>query len=377
MIDVLRIVSKQRRPTSKAWPLCHKKPSNIQGEVVQIQEATIHQLIKESKTSGKDSVQVKPRTESLPLDDVLKQLCTGLVELYGKTANSNGTLGIDPVAHKFPQDLRAYVDGKTEFLPFTCAAVEILAEKMSEEVFANGGYALFLRYAVDEQDFVLVVMLKLKPGAGIDEKTLALQATLNIDLGKLHEAARINLTRWNAAQQPYLTFIKGQTKKNDVNAYFRAALACTGYTDSKHHTEAVIRAAKEFVEGRTDLETPQAKSDERIAMTQRLYQCLAANPFEVPLLTVAAAIFPGAPEEFVDFVKNKADTDGFHLDDRFAPHRQTYSALKRLTGKMGTVSLSFDVADVRNELVVYDEVSDTIVLKSPSDHLKKAIRENA
>lgn len=343
---------------------------------IQITDATIHQLDKFAQSHGDGSVTLNPRDSSLTIDAVLKRLCDNLIEMYSRLANSNGTLGVDPVAHKFPMHLRDYFTGTTAFMPFTLASVGLIADNMSKAFLANGGYALFLRYTVDVQDFLLVVMLKLKPGAGVDPTTLDLTETLNIDLAHLHEAARINLTRWQGDQQPYLSFIKGRSRQSEVSDYFRDALACTSFTDSKHHTEAVLRAAREFVDARTDLQ-PEEKRSEMAAMRRRLYECLDGNRNEVPLATVAAAVSPLAPEDFLEHVQNKANTGEYQLDDRFTPHRKTYIGLKRVKGKIGTVSLAFDVADVQAERVRYDPNSDAIILTSPSEQLKAAIQEHA
>lgn len=343
---------------------------------VQIIDATIHQLDKSAQSQGDDSVTLKPRNAKLPVNDVLKRLCSDLIEMYAKVANSNGTLGVDPLAHKFPVHLKEYSAGTTTFMPFTLTSVRLIAEHMGKAFLANGGYSLFLRYKVDDQDFLLVVMLKLKPGAGVDAVTLDLTETLNIDLAHLHEAARINLTRWQGDQQPYLTFIKGRSRQSEVSDYFREALSCTSFTDSKHHTQAVLRAAHDFVEARTDLE-PDAKLREKAEMRQRLYECLNGNRNEIPLLTVAAAINPSAPEDFLAHVKNSIDGHDYHLDDRFTPYRKAYIGLKRVSVKYGTVSLAFDVDDIQAERVRYDANSDSIILKSPSEQVKTAIQEHA
>jgi nucleoid-associated protein len=344
---------------------------------VQIIEATIHQLEKGAQTQGLDSVNIHPRPNHLPIDGVLQRLSDSLILMYTKVANSNGTLGVDPIAHRFPVHLKQYLDGGTAFMQFTLETIGQIARKMEDSFLASGGYALFLRYRNDAQDFVLVAMLKLKPGAGIAAGTLDLTETLNIDLAHLNEAARINLTRWHDNQQPYLTFIKGGTRQADISDYFREALACTSYTDSKHHTEALLRAARDFVETRLDL-SPEPRRLEMLAMRHRLFDCLDSNREEVPLATIAAAVNPIAPEAFLAHVASRAEGgDGYHLDERIKPNRKTYISLKRVSGKIGTVSLSFDVADVQAERVLYDAGTDSIILKSPNDALKAAILEHA
>lgn len=342
---------------------------------VAITEATIHQIVKKEKTQGEQSVTVKPRKTVLPDDEVLQQLCADLVNMYGQVANSNGTLGVDPNAHKWPLELRDYVEGALDFMPFTDASVGRIATEMRTAFLSNGGYVLFLRYQVDAQDFLLVAMLKLKEGAGIDAETLDLKATLNIDLAHLNEAARVNLTRWRANEQPHLTFIKGRAKSAPVSDYFRDALACTNFTDSKYHTEKVIQAAKDFIEVQ-GWATPAEKKQAHQEMRARLVACFEQSKIDVPLTTVAAAVHPDAPDDFLTFVREKDGPDSYNLNDRFAPHRKSYIGLKRVTGKMGSISVAFDVADVLAERVRYNPDIDSLVLASPSDELKRIIQEN-
>lgn len=343
---------------------------------ITITEATIHHLIKKEKTQGEESIVVKPRTTVLPDDEVLQKLCTELVDMYGQVANSNGTLGIDPNVHKWPLVLRKYVEGELAFMQFTNESTGLIATEMQTAFLSNGGYALFLRYQADAQDFLLVAMLKIKEGAGVDSETLDLKPTLNIDLAHLNEAARVNLTRWLANEQPHLTFIKGRAKSAPVSDYFREALACTNFTDSKYHTEKVIQAAKDFIEAQ-EWPTPAEKMKANQDMRARLVACFEQSKIDVPLSTVAAAINPDAPDDFLTFIREKIGADSYNLNDRFAPHRKSYIGLKRVIGKMGSISVAFDVADVLAERVKYDPDMDSLVLTSPSDELKRIIKENA
>ena len=232
-----------------------------------------------------------------------------------------------------------------------------------------------LRYQHDNADFLLVAMLKLKSGAGIDKDTLSLQPTLNIDLNYLNEAARINLTRMASATEPYLSFIKGKATKGSVTDYFRKALSCENFTNSRHHTEQVIRAATAFVDSRTDFTSEEAKAVEKIDMRRRLYECFAANPVEVVLQTLAASIMPGEPQDFVDFVRTGPQADQFHINDSFKPEKSVFGRLKRLRGKMGSISVAFDVDDVQAKRVRYDSQTGTLVLSNPSTDLIAEIQK--
>lgn len=341
---------------------------------IRISDATIHQITKAKETRGAGCITLMLRPDNLANDDVLTRLCDALLTLYRKNSNSNGTLGIDPNTHEFTFLLEDYVAKEVDFITFTHRTVDLIKEQMEQAFMSTGGYALFLRYTADGSDFLLVVMLKLKPGAGIDSVTLNLTETLNIDMHQLHEAARINITRWQADEEPHLTFIKGRGAQ-DVSDYFRAALACTAFTDSKYHTEAVIKAANDFIDARADL-SPTEKVQKRLEMRKKLHACLVDAQDEVSLLAVAAAVHPEAPTDFVDFVQQRADADNYHIDAQFKPHKATVRSLQRLTAHYGSIHVSFNVDDVEQERVTYDEAHNSIVLKNPPEQLVKSVKEN-
>lgn len=343
---------------------------------MQIKEATIHRLIKEARTNGLGSVTKKVRGAALATDATLQTVSDDLLTLYTKTANNNGTLGSNPTTHVFPVRLRDYLDGRLDFQDFTEAALALIEREMTKSFMANGGYALFLRYSQGGADFMLIAMLKLKPGASIDEASMDLEPALTIDMGLLNEAARVNIDRWNAGDEPYLTFIKGRARNGEVTDYFRDALACTSYTKSSHHTDHVIKAADAFVSGLTEL-SDEERQRKRIDVHQKLHRTFTDNPDEVRLVTLAAAIHPEAPEDFINYVQTGPCAGDFQIDDAFKPHRATYKKLHRITATMGTVSVGFSVDDVHTGRVSYDAEADAFVIKSPSEVLKQAVVDNA
>lgn len=304
---------------------------------MQILEATIHKLTKRPSGPGPGTVATQLAVQSLQIDDTLTKLCDKLVSLYSTSATSTGTLGADPHTHQFTGELARFTLGTTSFQNFTIEALTLIGSKMETEVLASGGYALFLSYTKNEENFLLIAMLKLTAGAAIDAGTLCLLPTLVIDLKQLHEAARINLTRQCSQTEPYLTFVKG-TKKGDITKYFRDALACVSYLDTKHHTRELITAAQEFVLSRDDLISAEEKSDERIRMRARLAECMYANQVELSLTIASACIMPEAAGAFLEFLASDKGS-GYQIDNSFKPHLATCHTLRRVTGKVGTVTV--------------------------------------
>lgn len=345
---------------------------------MKIIEATIHRINKSAQTQGQGSVTVNLREASLTIDDTLKTVCEQLLVLYNKSSDSSGRFGSNAKVHMFPVHLADYHAGQLSFGDFTSAATNLIANQMQGSQFASGGYALFLRYTVQKNDFVLIAMLKLKPGAGIDETTMALLPTLSIDLDLLNEAARVNLTRQVNQQEPYLTFIKGGRNNTKVTAYFRAALDCIDYTHAAEQTKAVIEAARAYVYQRPDLTTAKEKRDEMIESRRRLHQCFTDNADEVNLQVLATAIDPAHPNDFITFSQTVGPNGElvYPISSRFKPDKKVSQGLRRVSGNRGTVRVSFDISDVQAGRVDYDGKHDRLVISNPPDSIRLAILEN-
>lgn len=342
---------------------------------MEIKAAVIHHLKKDKETSGEKSVTVHLRGTLLPDDKTLAAVCSQTLNLFGKKGNNTGTFGSNPDKHIFPVRLKENKGGTAGFLKLSNSIAGIIEEEMKGAHLATGGHAFIVSYEASGEDLLLVAMLKLKEGAGIDDVKLELKPTLVIDTEKLHEAARVNLTRWKSGKEPYLTFVKGKGSE-EVTAYFRKALSCIGYTSSKHHTEQVIEAAKQYVSQLSDLDDDQ-KSERWKKVRADLHLCLSSNKIEVSLESIAAAIAPNNEEDFKDFVTTGKKSGAFSFDHSFKPEPSVYRGLRRVHGKMGTVSVSFDVQDIMTKKVTYDASTDALLIHNPSAELVSEVKANA
>jgi nucleoid-associated protein len=327
-----------------------------------INEAILHHIAKEPNTSGADAVRIHPRAEALAADQRLEQTVIDLLKVYGKSTSGYGTFDANQTVCRFPVLLSDYTNAQANLITFSQEATKLIADKMKNEHFATGGYALFLRYDNQGQDWVLVVMLKLKPGTGVDEQTLELSDTLSLDIEHLHEAARIDLAKWKNNEQPYLSFIKKRQGGADVSRYFREALGCTEYTDAQHNTETARTAYEDFCKDQ------KWSAAQKQAGRQRVYDYYEAKHQAnepVNLQALSAIIDDQNPEAFVTFVREK----GFEVNDTFQPHRNTYRRLKRIARKFGSVNVSFEVDDVIAGRVDFDENNKCLVIKDPPDAL--------
>lgn len=335
---------------------------------MQIYEAILHGIDKDRNTSGAGTAATTLRETVLAVDQRLERTAEAILRIYGKSTSGYGTFDSDEAVHRFPVLLQDYADSGA-FVAFSIDATKLIAAKMAGESFATGGYALLLRYSSQNQDWLLVAMLKLKPGTGIDQATLELSDTLSFDIDHLHEAARVNLDKWKNNEEPYLSFIKKRQNGNDVSRYFREALGCTEYTDSRHQTEQMLKAFEEYVDAQAW--STEQKRDAR----QRIFDyCEAKSKAEEPanLTALSAVVNDQDPETFSEFVREK----GYEVSETFTPHKQAYIRFKRIARKFGSVSISFDVNEINTGRVDYDEANECLVIRKLPEELIEEIKRH-
>ena len=338
---------------------------------MQIQEAILHRITKAKNTSGAGSATTQKRTVGLPINNRLERTIEEILKIYGKSTNGYGTFDPNETVYRFPVVLRDYVSTPpgTDFIAFTSEATDLIAAKMGDEAFSTGGYILFLRYTKSTQNWMLVAMLKLKPGTGVNEQTLELSDTLSFDIDHLHEAARVDLGKWQANTQPYLSFIKKRQSGTEVSRYFREALGCTEYTDSKHHTEEMQKAFEAFCT--SSAWTLEQKRNAR----QRIYDYCdtkekAGEP--VNLNALSSVIDDQNPTAFSEYVRD----NNFEVGETFSPHKRTYTRFKRISRSFGSVKVSFDVQDLLDDRVDFDADNDCLIVRQVPQDLIDEIRKH-
>lgn len=327
-----------------------------------IQEAIVHHI---GKSANSDVVTETPRTVISPIDAVMSKLAEEVLGLYGKVSNMYGTFDPDPV-YQFESNLSTYIDSTHSFIDFSTQATHLIAIAMKDSLFSTGGYALFIRYQNQGREWLLIVMLKLKSQTGIDQNTLDLNQSLVFDIKHLNEAVRIDLQKWSIDDQPYLSFIKRGNADDQVTRYFRRALGCTDYTDSKKNTEQALKAVDAYCQSINA--SPEQKQVARRKIFEYCDEKRKANE-PVNLIALSAILFDQTPDAFFDFIKS----NNYSINDTFAPHRATYIRFHRIRGRVGSVQLSFDVEDLINGVVRYDSVANNIIVTNIPTGLSEEI----
>lgn len=322
-----------------------------------IREAILHRIEKDKNASGAGSAHSVLRDVRLPVDPRLERTVAEILRIYSRSTSGYGIFDARENLYRFPVLLSDYIVRGGDFVGFTREATHLIAARMESETFSTGGYALFLRYSYQDRDWLLVAMLKLKPGTGVNEQTIELSDTLSFDIDHLHEAARIDLGKWSGNVQPYLSFIKKRSGGEDVSRYFREALGCTEYTDSRHNTEQMRKALEAYCDHET------WAMDRKRDVRRRVYEyCDAKEKAGEPvnLTALSVVINDQEPEAFSAFVRES----GYEVGETFKPHKATYTRFKRIQRQFGSVKVSFDVQDLIDGRVDYDDANGYLVISN-------------
>jgi nucleoid-associated protein len=176
------------------------------------------------------------------------------------------------------------------------------------------------------------------------------------------------LAKWRDDEQPYLSFIKRSGRQDEVTRYFRLALGCTEYTDSKRNTDQALKAVDAYCAANDW--TPDQRRNAR-QVTFNYFEEKRALEQPVNLEALSGMLNDAEPQSFIEFIKEKE----IPVSDSFEPHRKTYSRFKRISKSFGTVKVSFDVQDVIDEKVDYDEASQSIIINDVPEALIQEIRK--
>lgn len=230
---------------------------------VELQHAVIHSFTKTANTVEVTDVVKKGVLLDNRLAAVIA-LVDGVAGLLGKQGNSvtYGQFGDDMRQGRFPQAFQSYTDTPNDqaiFLQLSHTATDELAARAKEESLSTGGHILVASYVSNATSHLLVAMIKQRGGVSLDENYIPIEIT-EIDLSKVYQAARINLSSYAHAMRAaetseteeeseidrtYLCFL-GQNKNNQASGYFITALGCTKGVASARATRGAIDAINKF-----------------------------------------------------------------------------------------------------------------------------------
>lgn len=204
---------------------------------------------------------------------------------------------------------------------------------------ATGGYLLFAHYQEERYEFLIVALVRNRSAITFNEELKPTQVN-EVDLDKLHQAAKINITNFRKGKESYLSFI-GTKEKGDVTHYFSHAFGCTDVTPSKKSTGDLIRAAKDFcTENGLYEQREQVVEDVVSYLSRQRADKQTANLPEVEQL-FDQYIPPEQAETLSGTFGRFANGERYNVSHEFQPHTHTLTSLTKVKAKADNWQLDF------------------------------------
>jgi len=240
---------------------------------LKINHVVIHEIIKQQH---KDPFPLVPTDVVLPPEnEVVIKLVKGVASLYSKKNNSAhyGVFKSGKDKGSFPDAYAQYFENEKNtdetFMDLSLTVIGELYRLVQGQQSSSGGNILVVDCEIDAYSYFLVAMLKNTDGISLNKrhsgnnapKVLVLEELEQLDLSTLHQAARINLGKYQEyveateeEQQEinYLSFVSPSASKS-ASSYFVAALGCSKGTASAKATDILIKESVNFFRKDTKL----------------------------------------------------------------------------------------------------------------------------
>jgi len=330
---------------------------------IHVEQAIIHAITLNSEGKLGCRLRPQPLLNGAAVEAMVEELHQTYSSKAGKGFGFFGVHGDDGEANPaFKNALQSYLENALGFVELSAAAGKLLQEELSKYDFSQGGFLLLALYQHMATDYLFVALLNAKSSMTVLDD-MELTQNDHLDLTNLQLAARIDLTEWqrDSESRKYISFVRGRAGRK-VADFFLDFMGCVEGVNAKQQSKELMQAVEDFVaEG--DL-----TKDERQQCRNRVFEYCqeqVETGIDVQLKDLADELAESGMESFYDFAKQGE----YDLEENFPADKSTLRQLKKFSGTGGGVSLSFDSTHL-GERVIYDPISDTIVIKGVPANLK-------
>ncbi|MDR8523529.1 MULTISPECIES: nucleoid-associated protein YejK [Shewanella] len=330
---------------------------------INVEQAIIHSIIQDGEGQLSCRLRPQPLLNSQAVEAMLEELHQTYTTKAGKGFGHFGISGEDGEANtKFEEALKTYRSGELGFVEFSGIAGKLLQEELAKYDFSTGGFLLLSCYTYMTSDYLFVSLLNAKSSMTVLDD-MELSQNTHLDLNNVQLAARIDLTEWQAEPESkkYISFIRGRAGRK-VADFFLDFMGCVEGVNTKAQNKSLMNAVEDFV-GNSEL-----TKDERQQARERVFDYCTERCDEgasIQIKDLADELADQGMDSFYDF----AQSGSYDLAEEFPGDKPTLRQLKKFSGTGGGVTLSFDGQHL-GERVIYDPVSDTIIIKGVPANLK-------
>lgn len=330
---------------------------------MRVSNIIVHSISKE-KNQPAEEVSSNLKPIELEADQRVTNFLQSVDEVYSKkTGKAYGKLDSTSNFSRLLENLT--LDESIDFVEFSHLGMSDLTRRIASEPFATGGYIVFARYAKNTaSDYLLVVMIKSKEGFSFNDELELLNAH-QLDLDKLHFAARIDIDSWNSdSEQNHVSFVKGRAS-GSVTQYFRDFLGIIEFSESVIATRELVTAITNYFSHHLKYDEEEVENKKKLVHDY----CVAKNESEEPIYLDELSRFldESNPESFLDYAQEK-----HQIPNEFSPDKNVLRKFVKYSGHDKDVSVSFK-AGLLGKRVTYDPKSDTLEISPTPNKLRNQI----
>jgi nucleoid-associated protein len=351
----------------------------------QLKFAVIHELVKERGSN------VAHATLRADLLDVTKPMVVRLASLLASLLGRDqgtvywGQFGDRRREGPFPGSVAGFSQDPVaeRFIALSHTAMDELVEYSAREAFATGGFIFFAAYTHRDCDYLLVAMIKERDGIRLTDD-FEPEEINEVDLSKLHQAARVNLASFADALAPpiggaaaiqvdvaddeevpertYLSFVNRKSRE-DVAGYFTTALGCEKGVSSARATKSVVKAVRAFVKS----VAPIAEHASRTRQAVIDYLNTLDDGATVTLDHVVEVVRRQLPVDqavHLEDLKPFLNSDEHQVPDDFQVSKKALATYARIVERTDHWNLNFEasVLGVQEGEILYDRERRSLTL---------------
>lgn len=307
---------------------------------MEIRNAVAHRIEKQRNARGASSFLAAAEVEKdQALETLLQQV---LISYNSRCSRHTGSFDPDEENYRLSVAIRAFLDGESEFHQLSVMAMDRLRIKISDVMFATGGYVLFVRYVHGGREMILIAKLSQEVGAIFSPDLHHVVPSSYLNLDRLQVAARLDVDAWRNGEDRYLTFVLKMEQGQPAD-YFKEFIGCRIDQDSKTESNKVVAVVKGFVANL--VETGDVTQELVPDIQRRAYDYaleLRKSPDSTGLSFegLANAVWPDEPERFLGYLNSHPEQPSAG----FMPDRAVFKKLSSINfrSKELSVKMTYD-----------------------------------
>lgn len=252
---------------------------------------------------------------------------------------------------KFPfSGLLAKQQSDKDFLAFSTKAAKLLADKMKAVPTSTGGFFFAANFEEAGEKLLLIFMLNQRVGRAVDETTLSLRKSVNLQMEHLDLATRINITQWVAKRPEPVSMIRG---RKEVSDYFKSFIGLFEPRTNTQATQNLKRIAEDWMEENKYPEEQRETVRERIVGYAK-----QRGPKPVELEVVATIVDEDKYQEFFESANDARLGSEFHVD------HNSLKAWERVVYSEPDIKLNFAKRLLLTGRVQYNRDNKTLLINN-------------